>query len=107
MNAGAYGSDWQAILVRALVVDAGGARWHDNDELELSYRHSALGPGQVVAQVEFRLAPRPPAEIKETVAAMQAQRKDDAADEQAHVRQRLQEPGSRARRGPDDRGSAA
>src|SRR5262245_43047847 len=27
MNAGAYGSDWSAILERALVVDAGGARW--------------------------------------------------------------------------------
>ena len=76
MNAGAYGSDWKAILERALVVDAGSARWHDNDELDLSYRHSALAPGQVVAQVEFRLAPRPSAEIKETIAAMQAQRKD-------------------------------
>ena len=32
-------------------------------------------PGQVVAQVEFRLAPRPADEIKATVAEMQAQRK--------------------------------
>jgi UDP-N-acetylmuramate dehydrogenase len=76
MNAGAYGSDWKAILVRALVVDATGARWHTNDELDLSYRHSALVPGQVVAQVEFRLAVRSGAEIKETVAAMQARRKE-------------------------------
>jgi UDP-N-acetylenolpyruvoylglucosamine reductase len=76
MNAGAYGSDWQAIVLRALVVDAGGARWRSGAELELSYRHSALAPGQVVAQVEFQLAPRPVAEIKATVAGMQARRKE-------------------------------
>jgi UDP-N-acetylmuramate dehydrogenase len=76
MNAGAYGSDWRAILERALVVDADGSQWLSGDELELSYRHSALGPGRVVAQVVFRLTPRPAQEIKETVAAMQALRKE-------------------------------
>ena len=76
MNAGAYGSDWKAILVRALVVDATGTRWRTNEELDLSYRHSALVPGEVVAGVEFQLAARDAAEIKETVAAMQARRKD-------------------------------
>ena len=76
MNAGAYGSDWKSILVRALVVDATGARWCTNEALELSYRHSALVPGEVVARVEFQLAARAGAEIKETVAAMQARRKD-------------------------------
>jgi UDP-N-acetylmuramate dehydrogenase len=75
MNAGAYGSDWQAILIRALVADAGGARWHTAEELNLAYRHSALRPGQIVAQVEFGLRPRPPEEIRATVAEMQAQRK--------------------------------
>jgi UDP-N-acetylmuramate dehydrogenase len=76
MNAGAYGSDWRAILERALVVDAGGSQWLSCDDLDLSYRHSALDREQVVARVEFRLAARPAAEIKETVAAMQAQRKE-------------------------------
>src|SRR6478736_5968454 len=76
MNAGAYGSDWQAIVLRALVVDAGGARWRSGDELELSYRHSALVPGEVVARVEFQLGARPVAEIRETVAAVQARRKE-------------------------------
>jgi UDP-N-acetylenolpyruvoylglucosamine reductase len=76
MNAGAYGSDWKAILARALVVDADGARWLSGDELELDYRHSALRPGQVIATVEFRLSPRPASEIKRTIAALQAQRKD-------------------------------
>jgi UDP-N-acetylmuramate dehydrogenase len=76
MNAGAYGSDWKAILVRALVVDASSARWRTASELELSYRHSALVPGQVVAQVEFQLVVRAGAEIKDIVAAMQTRRKE-------------------------------
>ena len=75
MNAGAYGSDWSEILVRALVVDAEGARWLTPRELGLTYRHSELEHGQVVARVEFRLEPRPPEEIKARVAELQAQRK--------------------------------
>jgi UDP-N-acetylmuramate dehydrogenase len=75
MNAGAYGGDWSGILVRALVVDGEGAEWRTAEELGLSYRHSDLEHGQVVARVEFRLAPRPPAEIKAIVADLQAERK--------------------------------
>jgi UDP-N-acetylmuramate dehydrogenase len=76
MNAGAYGGDWKQVLARALVVDAGGAEWRTSEELDLSYRHSALGPGQVVVAVEFRLVPRPTDEIRVTVAEMQARRKE-------------------------------
>ena len=75
MNAGAYGSDWAAILERALVVSADGAGWRTPAELGLSYRRSGLRQGQVVAEAEFRLTPRPSAEIKSIVAALQAQRK--------------------------------
>ena len=75
MNAGAYGGDWAQILERALVVDALGAEWRTAEELELSYRHSALSDGQVVARAEFRLHPRPPEEIRAVVADMQARRK--------------------------------
>jgi UDP-N-acetylmuramate dehydrogenase len=75
MNAGAYGSDWAAILERALVVSAEGTGWLTPAELGLTYRHSDLEPGQVVARVEYRLAPRPPAEIKATVAELVALRK--------------------------------
>jgi UDP-N-acetylenolpyruvoylglucosamine reductase len=75
MNAGAYGGDWSGILERALVVDGDGSQWRTTDELGLSYRHSDLEHGQVVARVEFRLTPRPPSEIKAIVADMQAQRK--------------------------------
>jgi UDP-N-acetylmuramate dehydrogenase len=75
MNAGAYGSDWSEILVRALVVTAAGSGWLTPAELGLSYRHSNLRHGQVVARVEYRLAPRPPAEIKAAVAELIALRK--------------------------------
>jgi UDP-N-acetylmuramate dehydrogenase len=75
MNAGAYGSDWAAILERALVVSAEGTGWLTPAELGLTYRHSDLAPGQVVARVEYRLVPRPPAEIKATVAELVARRK--------------------------------
>lgn len=75
MNAGAYGGDWAGILERALVVDGEGAAWRTGDELGLGYRHSDLVHGQIVARVEFRLTPKPPAEIKELVAELQARRK--------------------------------
>jgi UDP-N-acetylmuramate dehydrogenase len=76
MNAGAYGSDWAAILARALIVDEEGPRWQTSAELGLRYRHSDLQHGQVVARVEFRLERRPIDEIKAIVADLQRQRKD-------------------------------
>jgi UDP-N-acetylmuramate dehydrogenase len=75
MNAGAYGSDWASVLVRALVVDPDGSGWLSAAELDLGYRRSALRPGQVAARVEFRLVPRPAAEVKQTVAELNAKRK--------------------------------
>jgi UDP-N-acetylmuramate dehydrogenase len=75
MNAGAYGSDWAAILTRALVVSVEGSGWLTAAELGLAYRRSALRPGQVVAQVEYRLVPRRAEEIKAHVAELVAQRK--------------------------------
>jgi UDP-N-acetylmuramate dehydrogenase len=76
MNAGAYGRDWNEILVRALVVSAEGDEWRSTEELGLSYRHSELRAGEVVAAVEYRLERRPSAEIKATVAELVARRKD-------------------------------
>src|SRR5437868_5302685 len=64
MNAGAYGGDWAGILERALIVGRNGASWRTPSELGLRYRHSELRPGEIVARVEFRLRPRPPAEVK-------------------------------------------
>ena len=57
------------------MVSSAGAGWWTPAELGLSYRHSDLGHGQVVAEVEYGLSPRPPEEIKATVAELIAQRK--------------------------------
>ena len=75
MNAGAYGGDWAAFLVRALVVDGEGAHWLTPEELGLTYRHSDLRHDQVVARAELRLTPKPVEEIKAKIAELQAMRK--------------------------------
>src|SRR5271154_1592982 len=75
MNAGAYGRDWSAIVTDALVAGPGGVRTLTVDELGLSYRHSGLGAGEIVAEVRFRLTPRVPVAIRAEVAELLAQRK--------------------------------
>jgi UDP-N-acetylmuramate dehydrogenase len=75
MNAGAYGSDWRAVMTEAVVVSAGAQRTLTADELGLAYRRSGLAPGEVVAEVRFRLTARPSAAIKAEVAELLAQRK--------------------------------
>jgi UDP-N-acetylmuramate dehydrogenase len=75
MHPGAYGVEFRDVLVDAHVDDASGRRTLTRDELELSYRHSSLAPGQVVAEVRLRLEPRPTAEVKSRVAELLAQRK--------------------------------
>jgi UDP-N-acetylmuramate dehydrogenase len=75
MNAGAYGGDVAGVLEYALVVDEEGPAPMSPAELGLSYRRSGLRHGQVVAGARFRLERRDPAEIKATVAEMQALRK--------------------------------
>jgi UDP-N-acetylenolpyruvoylglucosamine reductase len=75
MNAGAYGREWNDVLARALVCRADGCDWWTPLELGLTYRHSDLRPGDVVAQVEYRLTARPEAEIRASVSELVAQRK--------------------------------
>jgi UDP-N-acetylmuramate dehydrogenase len=76
MNAGAYGREWRDVLLAAVVVSAAGVRTLDADELDLSYRHSALAPGDVVAEVSFRLDPgASPDAIKAETARLLAERK--------------------------------
>jgi UDP-N-acetylenolpyruvoylglucosamine reductase len=75
MNAGAYGVEWRDVLVDALVVDAERIRLLTPAELGLSYRHSTLAPGEVVAQARFRLETSSPEEVKVRVAKLLAERK--------------------------------
>jgi len=75
MNAGAYGRDWSDVLIDAVVVDAEGARTFGAEELALSYRHSALAPGQVVARARFRLVASTSETVKATVSELLSRRK--------------------------------
>jgi UDP-N-acetylmuramate dehydrogenase len=75
MNAGAYGSDWRSVLVDVVVAGAAGTRTLGLGELGLSYRHSGLVPGEVVARVRYRLSPKPSDAIKSDVADLLGQRK--------------------------------
>jgi UDP-N-acetylenolpyruvoylglucosamine reductase len=75
MNAGAYGREWKDVMLDAVVVDAAGARTLAVDELDMSYRHSAVTSGQVVAQVRFRLEPSTVDDVKAKAAELLARRK--------------------------------
>jgi UDP-N-acetylmuramate dehydrogenase len=75
MNGGAYGGDFAQVLERALVATADGTGWLTPAELGLTYRHSNLRHGQVVAAVQLRLRPRDPDEIKAAVRELNARRK--------------------------------
>jgi len=75
MNAGAYGGDFSDVLEEALVVDRDGARSLSPSELGLSYRHSALVPGQVVARATLALVERPADDVRREVKELAARRK--------------------------------
>ena len=75
MNAGAYGCEFKDVLVDAVVVDAEYVRTLTPAELGLSYRHSAVHPGEVVAEVRLRLEPSDEATVKARASELLAQRK--------------------------------
>ena len=75
MNAGAYGREWKDVMIDAVIVDADYVRTLTPVELGLSYRHSALRAGEVVAQVRFRLTPSSAEEVRARAAELLAQRK--------------------------------
>ena len=74
------------------------------EELGLSYRHSGLHHGQVVARAEFRSRAAAGGADQGERRAAPGPAQGRAADEQTDVRKRLQEPRARADRGPDARG---
>ena len=75
MNAGAYGCEFKDVLVNAVVVDADYVRTLTPIELGLSYRHSAVHQGEVVAEVRLRLEPSDTDTVKARAAELLAQRK--------------------------------
>jgi UDP-N-acetylmuramate dehydrogenase len=75
MNAGAYGREFRDVLVDAVVVDATGSRRMTADDLDLAYRYSNLGAGDVVAEVRLRLEPSSPEAVKSLTAELLGRRK--------------------------------
>jgi UDP-N-acetylmuramate dehydrogenase len=73
MNAGGHGADMAASVVGAEVVDlhAGSTMSRSADDLEFGYRHSSIGPSEVVVAATLELAEgdrvRAEAEISEIV----------------------------------------
>jgi UDP-N-acetylmuramate dehydrogenase len=68
MNAGGHGKETVEVLRRAWVIDVGAGRSEITerglDSLDLTYRHSNLGPGHVVLRAEFTVSARPADECK-------------------------------------------
>lgn len=75
MNANAYGGDLSAVLEWADVATPGGVQRREPADFDFSYRHSNLGPREVVAGSSFALTPADPAQVKETLADMRARRR--------------------------------
>ena len=76
MNANAYGGQLARVLDWVEVSTAAGTERRDPDRLGFSYRRSNLGAGEVVSRACFRLHPGDPDEIRATLAAMRARRRD-------------------------------
>ena len=76
MNAGAYGGELRDVLERAVVVGAAGERAGGPDDLGMRYRHSDVGPREVVAEAVLRLRPDDSERIRATVADMQRRRRE-------------------------------
>jgi UDP-N-acetylmuramate dehydrogenase len=72
MNAGGHGSDVAAGVRRVRVVDLDSGKDEEvpADRLALAYRHSSIGPCDVVVWAEFALRRGDPAEAEEEVASI-------------------------------------
>ncbi|HJQ28546.1 MAG TPA: UDP-N-acetylmuramate dehydrogenase [Rubrobacter sp.] len=76
MNAGAYGSETTEVLDWADVFRDHEVVRMENEDLDLSYRHSTLheNPGWVVLRAGYTLAPGDPAELKARIKEFRSQR---------------------------------
>ena len=76
MNANAYGGDLARVLEWVDVATATGTERRTPSQLGFSYRRSALGQGEVVAQAAFVLEPADRAEVTAKLAELRALRKE-------------------------------
>jgi UDP-N-acetylenolpyruvoylglucosamine reductase len=76
MNANAYGGELGRVLEWARVCSAAGIEERPPESLDLAYRQSNLGPGEVVSRASFRLHPGDPDSIRATLAEMRGRRRE-------------------------------
>jgi UDP-N-acetylenolpyruvoylglucosamine reductase len=74
MNANAYGGELAQTLEWVEIVTANGAERRIPGQLGFAYRHSNIGPGEVVARAAFSLQDSDPGIVKATLAQMRARR---------------------------------
>ena len=75
MNANAYGGDLSRVLEWVEIATPEGGERRTPDQLGFRYRHSNLGPREIVARAAFALVPASPDSVKATLAEMRAARK--------------------------------
>jgi UDP-N-acetylmuramate dehydrogenase len=75
MNANAYGGDLSRVLEWVEVATPAGTGRRVPGELGFAYRHSNLGPREIVARASFALAPADPQTVKGTLAEMRDARR--------------------------------
>ncbi|MEI6447265.1 MAG: UDP-N-acetylmuramate dehydrogenase [Actinomycetes bacterium] len=76
MNANAYGGELARTLLWAEVVDRSGVNRRSPEEFDFTYRHSNLGPGEIVASARFRLEAADPEQVRLALADLRARRKE-------------------------------
>jgi UDP-N-acetylmuramate dehydrogenase len=78
MNAGCHGTETGDVLVTARIFDVGRAEASDRtpDELEMRYRHSNVGAGQVVVEATLRTVPTSPDEAERKIREITRWRRD-------------------------------
>jgi UDP-N-acetylenolpyruvoylglucosamine reductase len=74
MNANAYGGELARALEWVELVTAKGAERREPAQLGFSYRHSNIGPGEIVSRATFSLQDSDPAIVTATLAQMRARR---------------------------------
>ncbi len=74
MNANAYGGELARTLRWAAIATADGVERRAPEQLDLGYRRSGLGAGEVVAEAYFKLQPADPDAVKATLAELRARR---------------------------------
>jgi UDP-N-acetylmuramate dehydrogenase len=76
MNANAYGGQLAEVLEWVEVTTAEGTERRSPEDFDFVYRNSNLAEGEVVSRASFALTPGDPDEIRATLAAMRARRRE-------------------------------